>query len=131
MTEPTEEMIEAGYDALMKCKPLQTTDCEKEAVEAIYTAMHEARPTTDVSTDGLDRATRILWGVRDGSIMPERAAELLGLEALQRSNDAKDEALAYAESILTAVSSAGAGEALNRVRKALSHSSEAADEKSV
>lgn len=34
------------------------------------------------------------------------------------------EALAYAESILTAVSSAGVGEALNRVRKALSHSSE-------
>jgi hypothetical protein len=43
---------------------------------------------------------------------------------LERSKAEKDEALAYAESILTAVSSAGAGEALNRVRKARSHSSE-------
>lgn len=45
-------------------------------------------------------------------------------EALQRSNAEKDEALAYAESILTAVISAGVGKALNRVRKVLSHSSE-------
>lgn len=56
----------------------------------------------------------------------EAAPILLGTAvALQHSNAEKDEALTYAESILTAVSSAGAGEALNRVRKALSHSSEA------
>ena len=33
-------------------------------------------------------------------------------------------AMAYTESVLTAVSSAGVGEAMDRIRKALSHSSE-------
>jgi hypothetical protein len=56
-----------------------------------------------------------------------REAILNGAAAIKAQSSRiaeKDEALAYAESILTAVSSAGAGEALNRVRKALSHSSD-------
>jgi len=51
-------------------------------------------------------------------------AQASRIAELKRSNDAKDEALAYAESILTAVSSAGVGEAMDRIRKARSHSSE-------
>ena len=142
MTEHSEEMIAAGYDALMKCKPLQTTDCEKEAVEAIYTAMHEARPTTDVSTDGLVAETqRIIESLMDledkpyftNGRGPSPVHEIRALiEALQRSNAAKDETQLHAAFMagwLTRQSSpVQPTEAWGVYWKALSHSSETSND---
>jgi len=47
---PTEEMIEAG---ICKAGEIQNAATSAEFATAIYIAMEAARPTTDVSTDGL------------------------------------------------------------------------------
>src|SRR5688572_24350636 len=47
---PTEEMIEAGVSVLNIPGAYETAD---DWAEAIYLEMEAARPTTDVSTDGL------------------------------------------------------------------------------
>ncbi len=37
--QASDAMIEAGYCAMMRCKPMLSTDDEREACEAIYLAM--------------------------------------------------------------------------------------------
>jgi hypothetical protein len=82
-----------------------------------YAYRYPAWPPEGATVIRLGNGGREVNGVKPIETIPLYTAATI--EALQRSNAEKDEALAYAESILTAVSSAGAGEALNRVRKAL------------
>jgi hypothetical protein len=68
---------------------------ELNAVLAWFNAMHEARPTADVSTDGLVERLR---DADRGSVQRSLGSRIFGeaadrIEALQRSNAEKDEAL--------------------------------------
>jgi hypothetical protein len=81
---PTEEMIEAGRGVLNDYFGDDGYCLSDKDVGKIYTAMHEARTTTDVSTEGLAPQVQRYFE----QFAKEQAA---ALEALQRSNAEKDE----------------------------------------
>ena len=148
---PTEEMIEAG---ICKAGEIQNAATSAEFATAIYIAMEAARPTTDVSTDGLvETIFRVLRDWRLSTMVqgdePTEGYPLIDAvstptgtiesgetelgeiaatiaEALQRSNAAKDEALIDIRNrILCPVGpSPTLDEIAEIASKALSHSSE-------
>lgn len=82
--EITDEMIEAGYSALLACKPIMTTDCEREACEAIYLDMQAASPVA--RNAGLSDAKSEVQRARDllnGAIEKLVDAEVAALTAVE------------------------------------------------
>ena len=95
---PTEEMIEAGIG---KAGEIQNAATSAEFVTAIYYAMDAARPTTDVSTDGLmelrERVRDFIYDCTTDdcgtgwTLSAHQTDDLIAManEALQRSNAEK------------------------------------------
>jgi hypothetical protein len=127
-TDVTDAMIEAGAKAFGGC--LCDTCCpsasDRDYFGTIYRAMEAARPP--VQTDGLvEVMERVSAALHDAERFESISASVrcvdirAMLEALQRSNDAKDEAL---RAVVDLVQMYGSTEAHEQVRKALSHSSD-------
>ena len=128
---PTEEMIEAG---ICKAGEIQNAATSAEFATAIYIAMEAARPTTDVSTDVLERLRALvafmdlnriaMLGAGEGHriIANDLRSLIEGREALQRSNAEKDEALRQIATV--SAKTEYAHQLRDIARKALSHSSE-------
>lgn len=121
---PTEEMIEAG---ICKAGEIQNAATSAEFATAIYIAMEAARPATDVSTDGLVAQSQMIECLQNqiAELNIDAAAYDAAIEALQRSNAEKDEALrSIAEGNLGPFDWQANYDRIREVaRKALSHSS--------
>ena len=144
-TDVTDAMIDIGVRMTREPYNLGSADWEREKVKAIYVAMAAARPP--VQTDGLvEVMERVSAALHDAERFESISASVrcvdirAMLAALQRSNDAKDEALREIENLPGEINPSNYDHddvcELNRqfcyavtiARKALSHSSETSND---